>query len=226
MKRKITRKGPSVPQHNVEKGKPWLILGISFIILITFIAIFASFRSGPGRAIYIGETPFLEGTIDLTKEESVTFTFPATTATKNISINTSLETYDENPQLYEFNFTQLDIYTYTFDIFDKDRIKLAQDILSNYGDITLIHLNLDDPFADLEVSLANGKITVKNLHYLSSDYSFINFTNSSNQPYPLIIRLNKSQSINGTIRATSTSPPLITTNLGTLDLAEEHLEDN
>ena len=219
---------PSVPKYQGDRAKPWMRLGLSLLILLAFVAIFIFYRAGPGKAIAFGQTSWIAGTIDLNREEAVTFNAPLTGTTRNISINTSLETYDANPQQYEFNFTSLDAHTYTFLILNSVRQVLVRDILNRNGDLTLVYLNTADPIADLEISLLDGKITVKNLHYHSSAFSRITLLALDGRTYGPIIRLNESQTISGLINASSTSPPLIRTNLDNLQLAaaEEHPESN
>lgn len=218
---------PSVPKYYEKKAKPWLILGFSIIILILFVATFFIYRAGTGKAVAIGETPWISGTIDLTKEESVTFTAPLTAVTRNVSINTSLATYDNDSKNYEFNFSRLDTLTYNFLILNSEGTILARDILNINGDRTIVHLNADDPIPDLEVSLLNGRITVKNLHYISSDISTITFVNTNGVPYSSIVQVNESQVLKGIINASSTSSPRITiNNIGTLNTLEVNLEGN
>ncbi len=212
MKRATAKTIPEPAQKQV-----WIMLGIALIVLVTFVSVYLNSRVGVGQAIFIGETPWAGGTIDLVREESFTFTtLPATQ--RNVTFQTGLSAFDSNPQEYWFQLVRLGNLTYGFRLEQPQGTPLAVDVLSTTGaeDNSIVYLNLDDTTPDVEVRYQNGQVTVRNLHFVPPDSARIQLLDASGTPYPPVIRLNTSQSFSGQIIANSSSPPTIQVNLGTL----------
>jgi len=219
-KKHKNKKMPTVPKKplTVTRNKPLLMFGLAALVLVLFLAIFASYRqTQAGKAIYLEEPYYLPGQIDLSTEEYVVLrTLPA--ISRVINISAGLNPYDNILYNYTFNLTKRDDNTYIVYLKDSTgTTTIAQDILDlSTTEILNLHLN-DDASPDLQVSYEDGEVTIRSLQYISAELSTISFKNHFGTAYPLVILVNSSQQFEGVINATSpSSPPILDVNYGTL----------
>lgn len=137
-----------------------VILGLAILLLF---AMYFNQSVLVGSAVYVSETP-VEGTIDLMKEGSVTFTALPSTS-RQITLRTGISATDAAPKNYSFNLNNKGAQLYSYELKSEDNL-VAQDVLFTGGtqDSSLIYLNLNDTVADLKVWYAAGKIIVQNTH--------------------------------------------------------------
>ncbi|MEK6950741.1 MAG: hypothetical protein AABX13_03380 [Nanoarchaeota archaeon] len=156
------------PQHL------WFKVGITLVVLLVFMAIFTSYRSGVGRAIFIGNISelYTGETVDLTKEQFITFV--VLPDEKGYIIPLFTRNGPEPGVLgfaeYSLDFTlqELDAPTYIFSLCSLGTC-LARDVISPDESISL-YLDPNDPLPDLEVSFLEGKITLATLHPVTATY--------------------------------------------------------
>ena len=211
--KRVTKK--AIPEPAMKQV--WIMLGVALLVLITFVSVYFNSRVGVGQAIFIGETPWAGGTIDLVQEESFTFTALPSTQ-RNVTFATGTSAFDPSPEEYWFQLVRLGNLTYSFSIEQPQGLPIARDILSIAGteDSSLIYLTLDDASPDVEVRYQNGQVTVRNLHFVPPDSARIQLLDDEGMVLPPVIRLNTSQSFSGQIIANSSSPPTIQVDMGTL----------
>ena len=199
-------------------------IGISVIILISIAGLYfnAKLRSGitVGKAFNINEIPWTGGEIHLEEEETATFTLlPEDTG--DITITTPLartdpETLRLDIGTFTFQLKKRDAGSFNFTLSDENEDLVAQDVLTLGAtkDSSLVYLDSQDSFPDLEVFAQNGRITIRNLHFISPDKSQItlfpvNADNTLGTPYSQLIRVPLNTDFTAAVKAVSSFPPLI-----------------
>lgn len=212
------RRAPQMPDFSLKQLKPWLIVSITIIVIALIMMLFNSGEVKSGQAIMINDAPILVEPVDLTIHHTMTIVaLPEESRTINISAG--LDPYDQSPKNYTFTLTRIKSDLYKIIIKNADEtLILAEDILdlASGADSTIIHLNTEDGSPDLRVSYENRNIVVQTLQYLSAAQAKIVLLNSTGVPYPRVILWDNSLALNGILNANSTSPPLLSVNLGTL----------
>ncbi|MDP3640351.1 MAG: hypothetical protein Q8R53_04075 [Nanoarchaeota archaeon] len=210
-----------------EQKKMWIIAVMAFLLVATIVGIYSNYQARVGKAVFIGEAPWISGTIDLTAEETVTFRVLPDEEGRGITIRTGTSPYDAAPQNYTFFLAQLDETAYKYSL-EKSGEGIARDVLSvgTARDSSFIYIDRENDVADLEVFSQNNQITIKNLHYIQPGAATITLVNGSNVSYPSIIRLEAEEEFTATIWANSSSPPMLRVNVGTLTDVQNHTETN
>ncbi len=192
----------------------------SIIFLALFVGLFVNQQFREGRAVYIGTVPWTGGVIDLTGEESVSFTALPDEAGKEIMIKTGLHPYDEHPQDYRLKLFKVDAQSYGYSVSGV----VERDLLTD-GEIELVYLNEEDAAADLELAYRHGRIRIKNLHYLPPEAAVIKLlVNNSEQPS--VISLVKGEEFKAVIEASSSHPPQLEVSIVQLSQVVEIPERN
>ena len=207
----------------------WIIAVMAFLLVATIVGIYSNYQVRVGKAIFIGETPWTAGTIDLTAEETVTFRALPDEEGRPISIKTGTSPYDAAPAEYTFFLAQLDETTYRYSLDSLTPAEgIARDVLSvgTARDSSFVYIDRVNDVADLEVFSKKNKIRVKNLHYIQPGMARIALVNGSNVSYPSIIRLEVEEEFTATIWANSSSPPTLRVNVGTLTDVQANTETN
>ncbi len=208
----------------------WIITVMAFLLVATIVGIYSNYQARVGKAVFIGEAPWVSGTIDLTAEETVTFRVLPDEEGREITIKTGTSPYDAAPAEYTFFLAQLDDTTYRYSL---DRVTpaegIARDVLSvgTTRDSSFIYIDRENDVADLEVFSHNNQITVKNPHYIQPGMATITLRDSDNHAYPSIIRLEEGEEFTATVWANSSSPPALEANaVGILSNVQESLATN
>ena len=197
----------------------WKSVGISVVVLLIFTIIYLNYTPAKvGQAITIGNLPYAGGVVDLGREGSITLTILPSHL--NINFTSPSSVNDPAPHAYLFSLNKLNDQTYSFSIYDNNsRNNVATDILSSVlgEDKSTIYLNNDDAIPDLEVAFVNGQIVITNLYSRLAGTAVITFVNTTNSPFPSIIRLAPGTILEGTINASSAAvAPIISVNKGLL----------
>ena len=213
-------------QSQVTK-KMWIELSMVAVLLIAIIGGGIYYSSSSGKAVYIGEIPYLAA-INLTTEEYFTYTV-LPDVQRNQSFSTDLKPRGVSKS-YNFTLTPLEDGSYSFIIKDATEAIVAQDVISTEEEL-LIYLNSENDIPDLEISYLEGELTVKNHHYISAESAIISFFNASDDLYLPVIRLDAEEEINGTINASSLArPPTLSASVDGVKLelidVEENEDDN
>lgn len=201
-----------------EQKKTILIAVLAFLLVATIFGIYSNYQARVGKAVSVGETPWISGVIDLVAHETVTFTAPLPDENgKVFTIKTGTSPYDTNPLEYYFNLSKRDATTYQFFI-ERPGVGIARDILALGAapDRSLVYLDNTDAVPDLEISAQNGQIIVKNLHYISPDTAKITLRDDENVVYPSIIRVPLGEGFTATVWANSTMSPTLRVTVGEL----------
>ncbi len=191
----------------------------SAIFLALFIGLFASQKFSEGRAVYIGSVPWAGGVVDLTEEESVTFTALPDEAGKEIVIRTGVHPYDEKLLDYRLRVFKVDGSSYGYSLGKA----VERDLLLD-GGTELVYLN-GDAAPDMEIAYRHGRIRFKSLHYLPPEAARIKLLANGTE-MPSVISLTRGQRFEAVIEAESSLPPQLAVNLGNLSRVVEVPAEN
>ena len=140
-----------------------IIVGLA--VLLVFAGVYFNYRATVGRAVFVGETPWTGGEIDLTKESYAAFALPS--ASQKITLRAGISPSDPAPKSYTFSLTNKGSQLYGYEL-SFQGAPAAQDTLYAGGaeDSSPIYLNLDDTIPDLKVwyIAAVNKIVLQNVH--------------------------------------------------------------
>src|SRR3989338_9127260 len=169
--------------------KVWTTIGLAAVIIVFFLGVFLNSQTGPGRAIYICQTPWNGGTVDLSQEGTLTFTSLPDETGIQLPVVTEVQSYDPDAQEYTVLLSKKQDALYALTI-SKNIENIIIDTLEP-GEIISLHLNTNDALPDLSVSYLNGTITFKNIHYVQPDTAFITLLDGTTTPpttLPAVIR--------------------------------------
>ncbi len=195
------------PLHQPIKN-PLILAAIALIIIITFVSLYINKSPGVGQAVNVGEVPWTNGTVNLEREGTITFTvLPA--ARQDIDFRIGANIADPAPQEYNFSLIKIGMQSYRFIVSTPDDVVLALDTLFVGGaqDRSLVYLNDMDATPELEVMYQNGQVLVRNLHYISPDRVRFSIINSTGSSMPFVIRLTENAIFTGVINASSVLAP-------------------
>lgn len=215
MKANTTIKVPKPPSTQ----KMWIVVGIALFLLIFFVIIYSSYKVGSGKAIEVTEGQVIPINANLVTNDALILNellLDSLTVGGEIVVN--LETNllsSESPSTWTLTLTKQEDSSYTINITKQGQTSpIAIDILNRgRNDLTSFYLDANDLLPDLQISSQDGKIIVKNLHFISPAISSIEFKTLLGADYPFIVRVPPGAPVKGTIQAQSSSLPALSVNL-------------
>ena len=193
-------------QPDMKQFTKSAIIAVVSIILVVGLALFIT--STTGRA---GAAPVLEPA-NLSGDDAID--------TRPLLLNVDQGThFDLTTDTVQAEVRQIETFTVTLTrimdnvmtiSLDQGNNNIVFDTLYMSGDEPLrFYLNDEDAEADLEVSFAEGLLTMENLNFIPGDSATINLMNMSGSSLPSMIRLAPESQFNATMSALGELPPAL-----------------